>query len=247
MCTYSQQLFRQVGDPSSKVVTKLSKGAKPGSNLRSLVSFIVLKVTLSSDRWQLLSTVPHCDQQSLESDPRPNTVAFGRKLIMDKRKCQQQTKMDIVAAERLWNLPDDEWPEHKDNNEEDKINKDGDEDEGDDEGDREDETVWHNLVSISPLDLHWVYCDYEQCNATSHQAKNVGIKATQVNKHKVSSQPNIVVNLSLHTGYWCSWWALCKKPETSSSIVVQLGCCAAESHERPGQYRWKQWRSQASQ
>ena len=118
---------------------------------------------------------------------------------MDEWKHQQQTKMDMVTAERLRNLPDDEQPEHEDNNEEDKIGKDEDKDEGDNEGDGEDETAQHNSVSISLLDLHWVYCDYEQHNATSHQAKNACIKATWVNKHKVSSQPNIVVNLSLHT------------------------------------------------
>ena len=73
---------------------------------------------------------------------------------MDEQKCQQQTNMDMVTAERLRNLPDDERPEHKDNDEEDKIDEDEDEGEGDDEGDGENETVQHNSVSISPLDLH---------------------------------------------------------------------------------------------
>ena len=52
---------------------------------------------------------------------------------MDERKCQQQQKMNMGPAEKPRNLPDDEQPEHEDNDEEDRINED------DNEGDKVDE------------------------------------------------------------------------------------------------------------
>lgn len=143
MRAYLQLLFRQVSNPSSKVVTKSSKGAKTGSDLKLLVSFIPLKVTLSFDCLQLLSTVPPRNQQSPESDPRPNTAAFGRKLIMEEQKRQQQKKM---APQKRQISPDDGRLDYEDDEDEDKVS-DVEEDEEcdeDDEKDDEDEDEEHD-------------------------------------------------------------------------------------------------------
>ena len=140
-CAYLQLLFRQVGNPSSKVVAKSSKGAKTGSDLKSLVSFIPLKVTLSFDCLQLLSTVPPHDQQSPESDPRPNTAAFRRKLIMEERKRQQQKR---VAPQKRQVSPGDGRLDYEDDEDEDGDVEEDEEHDEDDEEDAEDEDEEHD-------------------------------------------------------------------------------------------------------